>query len=102
MKIILSPQGRKNHVLDVSKHGDILRINGVDYDLSAIPEGATLPRAQQATGCDLFSGDISRIDGVLHISLILPHGDLPQPESVLFPEPIHVTADGPVELPYDN
>jgi len=42
MHINLIPQ-RRDDTLAISKQGDTLTINDVDYDLSAIPEGATLP-----------------------------------------------------------
>lgn len=100
MIISLIPQGNNSFTLDsLEKQGDTLIINGESYDLSVIPDGATLPNATEATGCEFFRNRIERINGTLHVTLLLPHGDLPQPQSVLFPEPIHVTEDGIVELP---
>lgn len=98
MIINLSPQGR-NDTLSVSRRGDVLTINGQDYDLSLIPDGATLPNAHEATGCEFITGDIKRVDGTLHITLILPHGDLPQPQERLFPQPIINPEDGEIKLP---
>lgn len=100
MKISFSPQGNRTDILaSLERQGDTLIINGESYDLSVIPDGATLPDAGQATGCDLIVGSIERIDGVLHITLLLPYSTMPQPQSVLFPEPIHATQDGPITLP---
>lgn len=85
--------------LVLSKSGDTLTINKIAYDLSVIPAGATLPDAAEATGCEYFVGDIERDDeGILHMKLLLPHLD-DAPESVRFPEPVHVTQDGPIAIP---
>ena len=95
MRITLNPQ-RRDATLIVSKHGDTLTINGVAYDFSVIPDGATLPAS--AVDCEYITGNIERINGVLHISLILPHGPNPSQE-VAFPAPIINPPDGVLELP---
>lgn len=95
MQITLIPQ-RRDDDLDVSKQGDALTINGIAYDFSVIPDGATLPAS--AVDCEFITGNIERINGVLHISLILPHGPNPSQE-VAFPTPIINHADGVLELP---
>src|SRR4051812_22159334 len=41
MRISFSPQ-RRDHVLIVSKNGDVLTINDETFDFSALPNGATL------------------------------------------------------------
>ena len=74
-------------------------INGDSFDLSVIPDGATLPNATEATGCEFIRDKIERIDGELHVCILLPHGPLPQPQEVLFPEPVSVTQDGPIAIP---
>lgn len=100
MKISFSPQGNRSDKLEsLERQGSTLRINGAEYDFSVIPDGATLPNAGQAAGCELVEGAIERINGVLHITLLLPYSTMPQPQSVLFPEPVHVTEDGVIELP---
>ena len=95
MKITLTPQ-RRDDTLAVSKQGDTLTINGTAFDFSVIPEGATLPAS--AVDCEFITGNIERINGVLHISLILPHGPNPSQE-VAFPAPIINPPDGVLELP---
>lgn len=87
---------RRNSALTLHKIGDNLTINGEIFDLSGIPEGATLPR--EAVQCDLLASDIERINGALQLTLILPHG-AQAPQETLFPVPIHQTQDGPVDLP---
>jgi len=95
MHITLSPM-RHDGCLTLVRAGDTLTINGVDFDLSPLPEGAVLP--QEAVACDWLSGEVSRRRGVLHLSLILPHGP-GAPEARLFPAPLTLTGDGPVDLP---
>lgn len=95
MKITLSP--RLDHSgLSISKHGDVLTINGSEYDFSVIPDGATLPAS--AVDCPFLTGGIERIDGDLHLTLRLPHGGNPSP-AVAFPQPIIDPPDGVLELP---
>lgn len=95
MQIKFNPQ-RRNDTLTVSKQADTLTVNGVEYDFSAVPEGATLPA--DAIYSDLFSGPVERINGELVLTLTLPHGPNPS-EAVAFPEPITSVEDGTVELP---
>ena len=94
MRITLSPS-RRDDRLTISKSGDTLTINGEAFDLSAIPDGATLPR--DAVACEWLASDIERIGGVLHLTLILPHG-ANAPHETRFPDPIDA-ADGPIALP---
>jgi len=95
MHIKLNPQ-RRDDQLTVIKSVDILTINGETFDLSVIPEGATLPA--DAIDSEFFSGPVERIDGVLHITLTLPHGPNPQ-QHVAFPADIVNPPDGEIELP---
>ena len=95
MNITLSPT-RSDAPLSISKQGDALTINGIAYDFSVIPEGATLPA--DAVDCEYITGSVERINGVLQISLVLPHGPNPS-QAVAFPEPLINPADGVLELP---
>ena len=95
MHITLSPQ-RQNGSLVVSKQGDTLTINGVAFDFSVIPDGATLPAS--AVDCDYLTGNIERIASVLHLSLILPTGP-DASQAANFPAPIINPANGVLELP---
>jgi hypothetical protein len=95
MLITLSPV-RQGAALTLHRKGDILTINGEAFDLSGIPEGATLPCA--AVACDWLASDIERAGGVLRLTLILPHGAA-APHETLFPATITLTEDGPVTLP---
>ena len=98
MRISFSPQ-RRDDALKALKTGDILTINGAAFDLSGIPDGATLPA--EATGSEWFAGPIERIEGVLHVTLLLPAGPSPEPWQA-FPESITVTEDGTIDVPCDT
>ena len=99
MQITLTPMNRDDR-LTLERSGDSLTINGEAFDFTAIPEGGTLPR--DAVACDWLAGDVTRAGGVLHLTLILPHG-ADAPLETRFPAPITLTGDGPVALPpYEN
>ncbi|MDT8856420.1 hypothetical protein RNZ50_15610 [Paracoccaceae bacterium Fryx2] len=95
MHITLTPC-RHDATLTLHRAGDTLTINGEAFDLAGIPEGATLPRA--AVACAWLGSDITRTGGVLHLTLILPHG-ADAPHATRFPAPLLLTEDGPVALP---
>ncbi|WP_295530200.1 hypothetical protein [uncultured Thioclava sp.] len=95
MKINLSPV-RLDTLLELSVAGDMLTLNGETLDLSAIPEGATLPA--DAVMSDWVVGPVTRINGELSLTLRLPCGP-DAPEETRFPQPITVTEDGPIMLP---
>ena len=98
MRITLSPV-RQDGTLTASLAGDVLTLNGVEFDFSPLPEGATLPAT--AIDSDWLTGPVSRIDGELHLTLRLPHGPSPS-RAVALPESIHATGDGPIRLPFDT
>lgn len=95
MHITLTPM-RRDGSLALDRDGDRLTINGTPYDFSAIPEGAILPR--DAVDCDWLASDVTRRDGRLCLTLILPHGPDAPPE-IRYPDPVDIEADGPVPLP---
>lgn len=97
MFIKLSPV-RSDEAIEVVKKGDTLTINGEAFDYSHLPEGATLP--SEAIDSEHFVGQVERINGELHLTLRLPHGPNPS-QVVAFPEPIRITEDGPITLPFD-
>lgn len=95
MIITLSPQ-RDDMPITMERLGDALIVNGVTLDMSGIAEGQTLDRA--AVDFPWLASDVTRIDGVLHLAIRLPHGP-DAPTETLFPVPIILTGDGPVALP---
>lgn len=95
MIIKLSPQ-RRDDLLTLSKKGDVLTINGDEFDFSVIPDGATLPAS--AVNCAFIAGEVTRTGGTLIVPLLLPHGPEPS-EAVAFPADIKANADGKITLP---
>ena len=95
MIINLSPV-RSDSRIFVAVNGNAISINGDVFDFSPLQEGDTLPR--QAIDSPWFAGDVKRVDGVLHVELVFPHGAYAD-EAARFPEPITVIQDGPVQLP---
>lgn len=95
MQITLSPI-RSDQSLTVSRSGDCLTLNGVVHDFSQLAEGAALSPAE--TGSPWIIGEVRRQDGVLQISLLLPHGGA-APDETRFPQPLLVTEDGAIALP---
>ena len=95
MLINLSPT-RSDKILSISKTADTLTINGVPYDFSQLPNGATLPR--EAIKCEFIVSDVNRVNGEIELTILLPHGANASHEA-RFPEPINMTNDGQVVLP---
>lgn len=87
---------RSDRALEITKTGETLTINGIPYDFSQLPNGATLPR--EAINCQWVCGDVERTNGELIIPILLPHGPNAS-EAARFPVPITVTEDGPIALP---
>ncbi|CAK16862.1 hypothetical protein [Pseudomonas entomophila] len=87
---------RHDQPLALSVKGDVLTLNGEAFDFRALGEGALLP--VEAIAAPWFMGDVRRIEGRLHLTLMLPHG-VHAPQATRFPEALEVTEDGPVALP---
>jgi hypothetical protein len=100
MIIKLSPQSvlpqQDVPELKVSKRSDVLTINGQRLDFRPVTEGATLPQA--AIDCPWIAGDVTRIDGQLTVTILIPYGP-GATNAVLFPQDIVDPADGNLELP---
>lgn len=98
-KINFTPQV-SDAKLEMSKSGEALIINGVDVDFSDMPDGADYPA--EAIESDFVSGGISKVDGVVHMTIIMPYihtDDIP--ESVSYPSGVFVEQDGRISLPTD-
>lgn len=87
---------RSDAPLSVIKSGDALTINGEVFDLASLPDGATIPLGE--IPCEWIAGSVERVDGELHLALILPHGPDPEPWQA-FPLPLDAVPDGAVDLP---
>lgn len=96
MRISFSPQSRYDTLTLERTSPDRVRINGELFNFGPLAEGDTIPAGE--VPCEWIAGPVERIDGEIHLTLILPHGPNPS-QAVAFPEPIHVTQDGPITLP---
>ena len=91
---------RMDQDLTIARAGDVLILNDDVLDLTALPDGATLP--DEAIDCPWINGPVHRIAGELHIRLLLPHGGYAPDERKYMP-PLTLTGDGAVPLPpYDG
>lgn len=95
MQISFSPR-RQDKPLTLEKQGDALTINGEVFDFTPLPDRATLPR--EAVTCDWLASDVTRIDGEIHLTLILPHGRQ-APKETLFPGVLSVATNGLIAIP---
>jgi hypothetical protein len=97
MKVAFTPQRRQGS-LKVVKDGDKLRINGALFSFISLPDGATIPYGN--VPCEWIAGSVERIDGEIHLTLILPHGSNPS-QAVAFPETLADPEDGDLLIPSD-
>ncbi|MGO1717854.1 MAG: hypothetical protein ACTHZY_11315 [Halomonas sp.] len=76
--------------------GDALIIDGDRFDFAPLPDGAILP--EDAIDSEWFPTDVKRVNGELHITLIVPFS--PWQRDVLGEGfVIENPADGPLQLP---
>lgn len=95
MRINLLPQ-RRDDTLVIVKTGDVLTINGTDYDFTSLPDGADL--SASATDCKFLTSMISRVGGELQLSVIMPY-QYGASEAARFPAPIIDPPDGLLTFP---
>lgn len=102
MKIKLSPV-RADAQLTATISGDTLTVNNQVLDFAPLLEGASLP--SEAVDTEWLQGNITRIDGEIHLTLLLPHG-ANAPNETRFPEAYYtpiMVLEGEVPLPpYDS
>lgn len=96
MHLKLSPV-RSDDQLVLHRQGDVLTMNDKVYDFTPLPEGGTLPRL--AVNCPWLASDVTRENGMLHMTLILPYAGQPLPD-VLDPAAIIDPPEGVVTLPF--
>lgn len=93
LKLNLSPV-RRDEETTANVSGTVLSVNGTDYDLSELPDGATAQHPELSK--------VARNGDEYECSIRLGHGPN-APHETRFPEPIVLeNHNGPVELPlYD-
>lgn len=87
-----------NEQILIDVEGDKIFIEGEEYDFSPLPEGAILP--QCAITSEWFLGDVTRVDGVIHVVIKLPFGANASHET-RYPTPV-VVGNGSVDVPEYN
>ncbi|MFJ3121030.1 hypothetical protein ACIPI6_31385 [Pseudomonas protegens] len=81
--------------------GLTITINGEPFDFSPLGKGYEL--SLQAIGSPLFADKaVMSADGVLAVTLLMPYDEATATGAIRFPEPVTVTADGPVDIPTDH
>lgn len=98
MLISFSPQRRDDTLTLERTTPERLRINGELFNFGPLAEGDAIPAGE--IPCDWIFGPVERIDGEIHLTIILPHGPSPS-DAVAFPDPIFVEEDGPISIPHD-
>lgn len=95
MKINLSPQVRPG-TIEVVRFGDVVVVNGTEFDFSLVGDGDTLPAG--AVNSEWFVGTVERVGAELELTLLLP---LPPnySQEQAFPMPIIMMGDGHVAFP---
>jgi hypothetical protein len=95
MIINLSPF-RSDEALTVIKSGDVLTLNGENFDFSRMADGDTLPLG--AVDSQWFGGPVDRVGADLLLTLRLP---LPMnySQEQAYPVPLANVPDGEVSLP---
>lgn len=98
MHISFSPQRRDDTLTLERTVPDRIRINGELFNFGPLTDGDEIPAS--VVPCPWLIGPVQRINGEIHLTLILPHGANPTREQA-FPESIHVTEDGGIKIPRD-
>ena len=98
MRLTLIPMwGRPLSTLSVA--GDVVTRDGVEYDLSAVPEGGEGIPVQPGPGEEhIFIGPITREGGVIRAALIVFMGDWPDASQPDGPWTVDAPG-GPVAIP---
>ena len=98
--LTLSPV-RTSRPIAYAVEGDVLIVDGVPFDLTPLPEGASLPRAALGEGGDppdWLLSPIERRGGALHLTILVGLGP-DAGEAARHPVPVGMLRDGPVPLP---
>ncbi|QZI69541.1 hypothetical protein K5F93_24780 [Pseudomonas protegens] len=96
---LYAPSWRQLESVEVDGYRII--INGSPFDFSPLGNGYEL--SLEAIGSPLFADKaVMSADGVLAVTLLMPYDEATATGAIRFPEPVTVTADGPVDIPTDH
>lgn len=88
-------------IKSVSVNGFKVTVNGETFDFSPLGKGYEL--ALEGIGSPLFADKaVMSVDGGLAVTLLMPYDEATATDAIRFPEPVIVTADGPVDIPTDH
>lgn len=86
---------RSDDPFEVSVAGDVLTINGENFDFGPLEENSVLP--YEAINSIYFTGEATRIGGQIVVDVVL-FLKYEASEAARFPQP-QTVGDGPVEYP---
>ena len=95
MNINFTPQLRDG-TLELSKMGDVLEFNGVEYDFSPLENEDEIHSS--AIASEFISDVVTRKDGVINLTVILPI-TVDATHEQCWPTPQFNIPDGPITLP---
>ncbi len=102
MKIYLSPVRMDERIVAIVS-GDTITVNNQVLDFSPLQEGESLP--SEAINSKWVRGEVARLDGEIHLTLVFPHG-VDAPYETRFPAAFEIpitVLEGEVPLPpYDS
>lgn len=88
-------------IKSVNIRGFEVTINSETFDFSPLEKGYELGR--EGIGSPFFADKASMsAEGVLSITLLMPYDEATATDAIRFPEPVTVTADGPVDIPTNH
>lgn len=88
--ITLSPRF-SDAELRLEKSRSFLKINGFPCYFGTLNDGDEIP--PEAIDCDWIFGSIKKIDGIVHLTIIMPYSDANAPDHIRFPEPLMLIED---------
>lgn len=85
-----------NKTLHISKRGNNITINDELFDFSDLKEGCVLPL--NSISSDYITSEVKMVGGEISLTIKMPVGKN-STYGQRFPQPIHVTEDGEIDLP---
>ena len=95
MNINFTPQLRDG-TLELSKMGNVLAVNGIEYDFSPLENDDEIHSS--AIESEFISGVVTRKEGVINLTIILPI-TVDATHEQCWPTPQFNIPDGPITLP---
>ncbi|UMZ13298.1 hypothetical protein I9018_06230 [Pseudomonas sp. MPFS] len=85
----------------LSVKGYVITLNGEVFDFTELQPGYQLEQVDIES--DWFvDRAVMSLDGVLSVAILMPYDEATATDAIRFPEPVTVTAAGPVDIPTDH